>query len=115
MEDPLRLSWGTRLPVAISDVVRKLHGLFPNLCITRLNSQGVDFYVRGVTNEVVMRAMMAKAVGIFGVDAGAGGSCVLGPADFQILCPLQTGEGLTMRYLPNVANRSQYLSGFWYS
>jgi hypothetical protein len=114
MEDPLRLSWGTSPPAAISNVVQKLQGVFPTLCVTSLHSQGLDFHVRGLVNEVVMRTMMARKDEIFGVGVAAGGSCVLGPRDFQSLSPLATGEGLTIRYLPNVPNRSQYLSGFWY-
>jgi hypothetical protein len=114
MEDALRLSWGTSPPAAILDVVQKLERVFPTLSVTSLNSQGLDFHVHGLVSEVVMRTMMARKDEIFGVAVAAGGSCVLGPVDFQILAPLATAEVLTIRYLPNVPNRSQYLSGFWY-
>jgi hypothetical protein len=108
------LTYGRQLPDDLMDVMQSLKTLFGDgLVVTALHSQGATFYVRNLTNEVVIRTLMAKKADVFGADVSAGGSCVLGPGDFQILCPLATiAPGLTLRYLPNLPD--DYLSGFWY-
>lgn len=117
MQDPLRLAYGKQLHPRFSAVMQKLHGLFGDrLCIKSLSSTETSFRVHGLTAEVTIRTLMEKQAEVFGLESGAGGGCVLGPADFQILCPLNatlTPE-LTMRHFPTLAERRGYLTGFWY-
>jgi hypothetical protein len=108
------LTYGRQLPDDLMDVMHSLNTLFGGaLVVNALNSQGATFYVRGLTNEVVIRTLMTNKADVFGAETQPGGACVLGPADFQILCPLATfAPGITLRYLPNLPD--EYLSGFWY-
>jgi hypothetical protein len=115
--EPLRLSYGKVLPAAVQDVVQKLHDVFgAALVVTSLDAQGATFHVRGLSHEVVIRTLMARKAEVFGAAVPAGGGCVLGPGDFQVLCPLSTAgaDGLTLRYLPNLPDPREFLSGFWY-
>lgn len=110
-------TYGKQLPPELVAVMGKLSQIYgPELVVTNLTEQGATFYVRNLTEEVVIRQMMAQKPAIFGAQVDAGTACVLGPADFQILKSLATAEtpGLTLRYLPKTPNRGDYLSGFWY-
>jgi hypothetical protein len=117
MLDPLRLAYGRMLPAPLQGVMQKLHGLYGgDLVVTSLDAQGATFHVRGSSNEVLIRTLMARKVELFGAEVPAGGGCVLGPGNFQVLCPLQTRDSteMTLRYLPGMPDPGEYLSGFWY-
>jgi hypothetical protein len=117
MQDPLRLAYGKQLHPRFSAVIQKLHDLFGDtLCIKSLSSTETTFRVDGLTAEVTIRTLMEKQAEVFGLESGAGGGCVLGPADFQILCPLNAtfAPELTIRHFPTLAERSEYRTGFWY-
>ena len=117
MLDPLRLSYGTTLPRALQDVIQKLQGLYGSrLVVTALDARGATIRVLGFTEEVLIRDMMVKKAEIFGAEVPPGGGCVLGPGDFQILASLESAgaPGLYLRYLPNLPDGRDYLSGFWY-
>jgi hypothetical protein len=110
------LTYGRALPAPLLDVMEKLRNLFgEDLVVTSLDSQGAKFYVRRLTNEVVIRTLMARTSEVFGARVAAGGSCALGPADFGIFSPLATepASALTLSYVPNLPAGS--VSGFWYS
>ena len=106
---------GKQLPPDLLKVLNTLDQLFPNaLLVSDLNEQGANFSVRGLTHDVVIKKMMAQKAKIFGPEVSPGGSCVLGPGDFQVLSPLSDQmTGLSLRYLPKVPNAADYLSGFW--
>ena len=117
MFEPFNLSKrGAQIPPDLLKVLETLNELFPNaFLVSDLNAQGANFCVRGLTHDAVIKKMMAQKATIFGAEVETGGSCVLGPVDFQVLCPQSIqSTGLTLRYLPNVPNAADYLSGFWY-
>jgi hypothetical protein len=110
-------TFGKQLPPDLVAVMGKLKELYGDaLVVTSLNAQGATFYVRHLSDEVLIRQMMAQKAAIFGPDVEPGTDCVLGPLNFQILKALATQPtpGLTMRYLPNTPNGDDYLTGFWY-
>jgi hypothetical protein len=96
------------------DKLQQIYG--GNLVVTSLDAQGATFHVRGLTSEVLMRDLMAKKADVFGDEVPAGGGCVLGPGDFQILAGLATADAaaISLRYLPAMPDPSAYRSGFWY-
>ena len=112
-----RLVAGKHVPAPLMGVMKRLEGMFGNdLQMTTLDSNAVTVRVRSLTNEVLIRTLMVRKDAIFGSGPLMGSGCVLGPSDFEILCPLATvpDGGLTIRYLRNLPNRDEYLSGFWY-
>jgi len=116
MDSVLHLSSGRQIPPRVLETLQRLHNVFgANLVVSNLGSGETTFHVRGLTNEVAMRTMMSMKVEIFGAGVPAGGGCVLGPGDFQILSsPTDESAGLTLRYLPAMPDGAEYRSGFWY-
>jgi hypothetical protein len=116
MDSVLHLSSGRQVHQQVLETLQRLHNVFgANLVVTKLGAGETTFHVRGLTNEVAMRTMMAMKVEIFGAEVPAGGGCVLGPGDFQILSsPTDEAAGLTLRHLPSMPDGSEYRSGFWY-
>jgi hypothetical protein len=110
---------GQTLPARIEEVIQNLKQVFgANLVITSIGDVEVTFSVRNLTDKQLISHMMGNSTTIFGTSkmlSGAG--CVLGPGDFQILCAQTSStvsQGLLMRYLPNMPDRAEYLSGFWF-
>lgn len=110
---------GHMLPARIEEVIQNLKQIFgANLVITSVTNVEVAFSVRNFTDKQLISNMMGKTTAIFGSSKMlSGGGCVLGPGDFQILCAQTAStasQGLLMRYLPNMPDRADYLSGFWF-
>jgi hypothetical protein len=108
---------GKVIPEDLMKVMQKLNEVFPgNLVVRELDEEGATFYVRNLTDEVVIRTLMTQKPEIFGQDVEPGGAGLLEPARFQITSSLatQSEPGLTLRYLPN-AQDGEYLAGFWNS
>ena len=116
MESVMHLSSGRQIPAKVLETLQRLDNIFgARLSVTKLDPAETTFHVRGLTNEVAIRTMMSMKMEIFGAEVPAGGGCVLGPGDFQILSsPTDESAGLTLRYLPAMPDRHEYRSGFWY-
>jgi hypothetical protein len=110
---------GRTVPARIEEVIQNLKQIFgANLAITSVTDVEVTFSVRNLTDKQLISNMMQKTTAIFGTSKMlSGGGCVLGPGDFQILVAQtasSVSQGLLMRYLPNMPDRADYLSGFWF-
>jgi len=120
MLDVERLSCGQIVPPRVQNVLQNLQILYgKNLKITSINAQEVVFSVIHMTDAHLISTLMTQKEMIFGSDVAiSGAGCLLGPPDFQVLCEqfstAGSSQGLLLRYLPNIPNRSEYLSGFWF-
>lgn len=119
MHSVATLAAGRVLPPRVAEVLSRLQAIYgSDLVITRVTASEVDFRSRSMTDSAMIRDMMPRKDAIFGSAlAVSGPGCFLGPADFQVLAEQNsTGgqPGLCLRYLPNIANRQQYLAGFWF-
>jgi len=97
--------------------LQKIHG--SNLVIHSIDNVEVNLSVRNLTNKQLMASTMQQAALVFGTGGPLmGAGCVLGPSDFQMLCEQTPSAapagGVYLRYLPNMPDRHQYLSGFWF-
>lgn len=111
---------GKMIPPRLISVLHNLEKIYGGqLVIESMDHAEVNFYVRNLTDSQLISHMMSQTAAIFGGSGGfSGAGCVLGPADFQILTEeIATAEsdgGIWLRYLPNIPNRHDYLSGFWF-
>jgi len=114
------LTAGKPIPTRITEVLQQMQNIYgANLSITHVTASEIELRVRNMTDAALIAHMMTRKEAIFGASlAVSGQGCLLGPADFQVLCeqtPRAGQSGLYLRYLPNTPNRQDYLAGFWFS
>jgi hypothetical protein len=113
------LSAGKPLPARVNQVLQQLETIYGgNIVIKSATASEIQIQSRTMTDAMLIANMMTQSAEIFGhTGPVTGPACVLGPMDFQILAaqsPAPGQGGLWLRYLPNLANRQDYFSGFWF-